>query len=88
MLARHISGSPPSGHDGTPITRQTRLILAPPHPHARTGRIAAALRHRRNRAVQVVNYYFVASAVLGAAYTSAITHKNYGLAAAIAGGAG
>ena len=28
----------------------------------------------------------MASAVLGAAYTSAITHKNYGLAAAIAGG--
>jgi hypothetical protein len=50
MLARHISGSPPSGHDGSPITRQTRLILASPHAHARTGRIAAALRHRRNRA--------------------------------------
>src|SRR5262249_21843 len=39
---------------------------------------------RTSRALQMVNYSLLASAILGTAYTSAISTKNYGLAAALA----
>jgi hypothetical protein len=58
--------------------------------------MAAALEHtwawydgRTGRALQVVSFYLVAVAITGSAYTSAITQKDYGVAAALAiGGLG
>ena len=56
-----------------------------------TALLIAALNHsyayyeaRLDRGLQLLNYYFVAIAVLASAYVSAISGKHYGIAAAVA----